>query len=733
MPPSPAKSKAPTAAGYLLVFLLVETLAILTVLHLPGVPYNVRELFGSSFVSAKVFLFSLLTLWIGLAPAVAGRVVTAVPRLALATPFFAIVIAQASYYLLRLSVTIESMNDILGSRLWNWPGNWERLARFWALDTPLTIFLIVFSAGFLSARAYGRAIARRLALATLLNGLPWIILSGLVVFHWPSTDNLVELVRSAPSPWLGPTLLTLLTALLAGNAVWLASSPPGGFRPTTRRLLFTLAMVGPGWLLLFYGLEPAVEKYGLTFPALRFLLGASRSHEIGWFSLFLRWIVVQSCATGCLAAGVWFANRLLPLGTSRSVAPAAGQSPTPDGGTADRRTQETSISNNQNLARVSLALALLSLAVIVVGLYEPLDRSSVGSSPWREFFMMALRAGNVRDVVENVLLACPAGLFLGINAYARQKGHLHTLVFGFVAVSVVALPSELLQLWMPFRHPSALDVAALATGGAVGAWFAWANRGRIHRAWAHLATTGGLVPWSAAVLWVTANWVPGHLRLTRDLLLRGVAPMLRGVQLQVPHLVTTTACWVGVFTLLGRQLSVRGSALLLLAAWGGQTFSPGRAITWEAVLGGAAAWVWWATTTARGRTRWGPTGLVLVFGVFALRLFQGTAIMTPEVLPQLPPFGELITLGKLRGLPYVLEALVLVLSLTSIPTCAPRVPHAVRARWIWACGLVLVTAELGRAVLTPALPGTTTLFALWLGTLTSGASPGVAAPREGIS
>ena len=186
------------------------------------------------------------------------------------------------WFLLRHSVTPESVNDVLGSRLLDWPGNLERRMRLFTLQGPLTIFLILFSAAFHTWQQQGGAASlRRIAYFTA-GTLPWIALCGYVVFYWPNTSNIVELVRFRPFPWIGPVSLLALIALVAGNATWLSQSAKQGTRGWVLKLIVTAALVIPGWVLLHLGLNPAVEKYGLVFPAARFIFGPDRIQEISW-------------------------------------------------------------------------------------------------------------------------------------------------------------------------------------------------------------------------------------------------------------------------------------------------------------------------------------------------------------------------------------------------------------------------------------------------------------------
>ncbi len=293
-------------------FLLLETVIILAVLHLPGIPYNVRELFLSGVLPLRVFIFSFLTIWLGMAPSLVGRflVVHKNPKLIWLMPVWVILVGLGIWILLQFSVTEESQGDILGSIILNWPGSLEKCMRLCSLQAPLTIFQIVFFMTFWTRRENDSKTTLKIFSQTFFSGLPWIVLSAMVVFHWPSTDNIVELIRFQPFTWLGPVALLILAAMIAANAAKLVDvleSSPGSF---FKWIFFTILLIIPGWALLYTGLHPAVEKYGHVFPAIRFLLGPDRVQVISWAELFLRWSIVQVGIVCCLAWGGWIAGRL---------------------------------------------------------------------------------------------------------------------------------------------------------------------------------------------------------------------------------------------------------------------------------------------------------------------------------------------------------------------------------------------------------------------------------------
>jgi hypothetical protein len=311
-------------------------LGLKTVLRLPGVPYNVSEIFLDHGSVWRLALFAVALLWIGAGPLLAARWLrrTRLPFLAL--PAAMILVALVSRTLLKYSVTYESLDDILGSnnlfsRVTNehvWGEFWRRLflstnavdfvsyierrVRFIALYSPLAVCLtlafLVQSGN--RARRFGTAQIVALAIAAIA----WVWLSITIVFNWAATDNLTELVAGAGRFGVdGRLYLLLIAVLVAANVSWLLHA---GTRPLRwlAAIALSIAAIPLGWWLLGLGLEQQVQKYGLVFSGTQFLLGADRQHTLSQAALFARWTVVQ---VGCVAVIV--AGAAIAAGFTRAM------------------------------------------------------------------------------------------------------------------------------------------------------------------------------------------------------------------------------------------------------------------------------------------------------------------------------------------------------------------------------------------------------------------------------
>lgn len=299
--------------------------AIMVGLRMPGIPYNVAELFRASGSFPALLVFALALLWTGAGPPVIANRVATDARRDWLLPVFAFGAGLVSLLLLWLSVTEESLNDITGSSNLYWfvtkkdlwgsamreaflalgspgvVGFVERCVRYASLYGPIvaipTVMFLV-----LETRSAGVPSARRLAI-WLVTCAAWLWLCKAIAFDWSSTDNLNELVaRNGFFGLGGGGYLYLLLVVLCANFVLLARAP---LRPAwiAIAVVVTVLLVPIGWWLLTHGLEPEVRKYGLVFSGTQFLLGPDRRHLLSEEVLFLRWTVVQLGAIAVAAAG----------------------------------------------------------------------------------------------------------------------------------------------------------------------------------------------------------------------------------------------------------------------------------------------------------------------------------------------------------------------------------------------------------------------------------------------
>jgi hypothetical protein len=321
---APAITAAVTVVGIVM--------AIRTILRLPGVPYNVSELFLDR--RSALVIFAVALLWMGAGPMLLAHWLAGSRRPYFALPAGAVIAAMVSRTLLKYSVTYESLDDILGSsnlfsqvtreNLWgefwrraflaaNVPDLvefFERRGRYLALYSPLLICLAFALVPI--ARAFRRRTAtggpQLLGLAAVT--IAWLWISKIIIFDWADTDNLTELVAAhGPLNLGGGLFLYLLVVLMAANVALLIRAADRG--TWLAAIVFSIAAIPLGWFLLGAGLEQHVDKYGLVFSGTQFLLGPDRQHSLSEAILFMRWAVVQTGGVAMMFVGAWIAHAVV--------------------------------------------------------------------------------------------------------------------------------------------------------------------------------------------------------------------------------------------------------------------------------------------------------------------------------------------------------------------------------------------------------------------------------------
>ena len=329
----PLAARAGPAPAWVLVAACATalTVAMWTLVQLPGIPYNLKKLFGERpLLGAAVF--SLALLWLGGGPWLVARAVLRLDaqrrRGTLYGPLLVAAIALVSYVLVDLATPGIMLEKIIGApdlyrrivednywgEAWRvglaaWPRGLvsaaERLVRYVALYAVFAIpLLLALLAGPRPGRN-ARIIVNSLCL------LPFWLLAAFVVLELAVTDNITELVADG-----GAVFLALLIALFAGNAVMLACYRRGA-RTAPVLVLVTAALVLARWWLLNQGIEPVVINNGRIFSGVQFLLGENRDALLSASTLLVRWCSFDGAALVVVSTGVLLARRLLPLSAPR--------------------------------------------------------------------------------------------------------------------------------------------------------------------------------------------------------------------------------------------------------------------------------------------------------------------------------------------------------------------------------------------------------------------------------
>lgn len=292
----PAYSGHGAAVGVLGVLMLVAR-------DLPGLPYNVRELFAPGLGGvASALVLSLVAY--GMANAGFWLLGARRRHGFLLFPAALVVHGALTWVLLRLAVPLESLHDIVGTPVLDWPWEWETWGRYTALH-------LVVMAQLLGATLLVRAIWVPAAATDVLY---WALVCALmawplhlVVVRGAATDNLTELMAGDASFWASSVLAgALFLSFLCASALSAAGSSPqrrGG-------LLGVALLAAAGAALLFWtGTEQVIVKYGRVFSAFQFLLSPDREHYLQGDALWLRYGAAFLGVSLALAASQWVSWR----------------------------------------------------------------------------------------------------------------------------------------------------------------------------------------------------------------------------------------------------------------------------------------------------------------------------------------------------------------------------------------------------------------------------------------
>ena len=261
----------------------------------PFVPYNVRELFRPEAAWLSALLLALAGYWLAVWPVwLARRRVSGLARLG-QLPLGLLAYGAVSFLLLSVAVPEESLFDLVGSPVLDWPGSLELGLRWVALAAVPGGLL------YLAAQTLRRWRGRRLGAMHF-----WAAALPLLVAYWgvvvqAATDNLTELIAT-PRPLAFAALCAWLYSLFFAAA--LLASPSAEMRRSARwpALLVSLPFAA---VCLHLGLAGEIDKYGQQFSALQFLLSTDRQHYATQPVIWLRYAVLHMLVTGALASLQW--------------------------------------------------------------------------------------------------------------------------------------------------------------------------------------------------------------------------------------------------------------------------------------------------------------------------------------------------------------------------------------------------------------------------------------------
>lgn len=212
-------------------------------------------------------------------------------------------------------------------------------------------------------------------------------------------------------------------------------------------------------------------------------------------------------------------------------------------------------------------LTLVCMGLIVYASLYPFEGwRDQGVAPWFFLFAPWPRYWTGFDLLANVLGYMPLGFFLALSALRTGRGR-HVLGSAILVSAGLSLSMETLQVFLPGRVPSNLDLALNVIGGALGAATAWSlektgllqrwSRFRAH--WFVPDARGALV---LLALWPVALWYPSAVPF-------GLGQVLERLVMLVARLLADSTLFDGVtWPILAFQPASAGAAwLVVLLGW----------------------------------------------------------------------------------------------------------------------------------------------------------------------
>jgi len=124
-----------------LIKLTIVSMLVFYVNLFEAIPYNVRELFTNSSPLLTIFLFTLALYAVFGAPVLLSSWLTVESWTKYLFPLLVVILGAVTWFLLRGSVPIESLHDVIGSPILDWSWEWELIVRFSSLITPPFVLL----------------------------------------------------------------------------------------------------------------------------------------------------------------------------------------------------------------------------------------------------------------------------------------------------------------------------------------------------------------------------------------------------------------------------------------------------------------------------------------------------------------------------------------------------------------------------------------------------------------
>jgi len=272
----------------LLLGLLVMTTFLSVASHSSSVPYNIRELIDGDYLLLRAFALSLSMFWCFGFPLFYLSLIGERLRPILSFFYGICIHSFFAWFLIRLSVPLESIHDIVGSPVLSIPSELEIFIRFFMLFMTLSLALF----GGLSLALTQLGLRGKVGVHFFQGSvLALIILPACywVIVVQAATDNLTELMMDNGSSF---AVIGFFGYMLLIGMVGSFLSAIIGAKVLTKTLVWTMGLLlvsfPVGYGLLDWATESVILKYGVVYSAMQFLLSPDRVHFVTGSDLFIR-------------------------------------------------------------------------------------------------------------------------------------------------------------------------------------------------------------------------------------------------------------------------------------------------------------------------------------------------------------------------------------------------------------------------------------------------------------
>lgn len=277
-----------SAAKLYLIAFAALALSISVIVRMPFVPYNVRELIAPGiFGLVSVVGLSLCILWQTTGHSLFLSQCKRKYGSMIFLPLWLLAHGAISWLLLRVSVPMESLHDIVGTPILQWPWETELIVRYLALNAAVALQI-------LGATVTVSVMAKHSRPEDLIGWLAWTIILAWPL-HWgivvnAATDNLTELMRNGGSFQSSMLLAGGLLAFALSGSLWSHLMTYRKHALSNALIIFVTAICSA--ICLWFGMEEVILKYGKVFSAWQFLLSPDRNHYVSESALFMRFAIV---------------------------------------------------------------------------------------------------------------------------------------------------------------------------------------------------------------------------------------------------------------------------------------------------------------------------------------------------------------------------------------------------------------------------------------------------------